>query len=79
MPNLIYHFWELAGYEVSEHLRLEYSIPGYGGNVWYVRKDNPYIQFKIAYKDNNIMTYIFNDKEYSEEQALRLIKLKAFL
>ena len=80
----IQNFWEDAGYEVKEWILGKYSIPGYGGNAWYAQKYFPSnngfpVSLQIAYKDNGIMTFIFDDNEYNQDQALRLIKLKAFL
>lgn len=88
MHPLIKEFYESAGIEVDE--KFPTSPPKGVGDQWrkvvYSKKNGMYTGV-IAVSD--IVTepyigplnfaYIYNNKTYSEEQMLRIVKLKAFL
>ena len=66
-------FWQECGFSiVNEDQTMSGTVTGYKHN-----KDYFYIRFIKTLAFGN--TYRFNGQWYSEEQMLRLVKLKAFL
>jgi hypothetical protein len=67
-------FWEDIGtVEISMDAYLNYDC-------WYVKIENILPHQIIARRwRHNPIQYFFGDKEYTEQQMLRMIKLKAFL
>ena len=61
-------FWENAGYVLTE-------VPKLSNFEWWAG-----VHLLVAsFDESNGMIYIFNGQKYSESEALKVIKLKAFL
>lgn len=71
-------FWEDEGFDIEPGL----GIAGLNGEMYWVAKRSGYLPTVVATtKPNSASTYIFFGLvgEYTEEEALRIVKLKAFL
>jgi len=87
MHPKIKKFWEDTGYEVDTDVLVG---PGSADSpwrlYWFLMKDEKQLRL-IGMSDIQrggkvrppCTTYFINDREYTEEEALRIIKLKVFL
>jgi hypothetical protein len=75
----IRRFWEDESHDPVRTNRQGDRSPDY--YTWYVRVEKDVFGLIIAHewKDGSRCEYFFNDVSYTEEQMLRIIRLKAFL
>jgi len=64
-------FWEETGCQLAEYSGAHIKYWNYAGN------DMPWVAY--TYVSDDKIQYIYNWVFYTEDQMLRLIKLKAFL
>ena len=73
-PEII-KFWERAGFTIAAYHTSDLPRP----IVWFKIKDDKSYGAAALTGVDGITRYFIDDSNYSEEEMLKLIKLKAFL
>jgi hypothetical protein len=71
-------FWEDQGCTLHQHIFFEPSLDSDAKIWWMIEKDHTLTALIAITLRNGTNLYYFDGNKYTEEEALRIIKLKAF-
>lgn len=76
-------FWEAAGKEIQSYDYDDSKVWIAQPDIAYYKQSGPYFWNNVVVclhlKKSNIINYYFEGKNYTEQEMLKIIKLKAFV